>query len=96
MGVNRKVRNEVFARDRGKCTECGKTQAKAKAESRTGLQVHHIDLDPFNDDLANLRLLCVKCHGRVAAAARKQKLAESRYGRDLADRKKSGYERGLR
>lgn len=38
------------------CTECGSTER---------LQVDHIDGDPTNNVLENLRVLCEPCHART-------------------------------
>ena len=35
------------------CEACG---------SRQNLGIHHVDLDHYNDDPANLQVLCVSCH----------------------------------
>lgn len=31
------------------------------------IHVHHIDFDPFNNELKNLQYLCSSCHGKVHA-----------------------------
>jgi hypothetical protein len=45
-------------RDGGKCITCG------VSESEKSLEVDHIDGDPFNNALENLRLLCHGCNVR--------------------------------
>jgi hypothetical protein len=37
---------------RGKCELC----------TEEGKHVHHVDKNPFNNDITNLQRLCVKCH----------------------------------
>jgi 5-methylcytosine-specific restriction endonuclease McrA len=60
------VRDEVFARDQGRCTYKGKTGKRCG--STQALQIDHIQ--PFarggSNDVSNLRLLCAK-HNRLAA-----------------------------
>lgn len=41
------------------CDECGHDGTERKIE------IHHIDRNPFNNELSNLRPLCKSCHGRA-------------------------------
>jgi 5-methylcytosine-specific restriction endonuclease McrA len=41
-----------------------KTSCEACGETEKRLHVHHIDHDPFNNDLSNLITLCPSCHQR--------------------------------
>jgi hypothetical protein len=60
------VRDEVFVRDKGRCTYVGKTGRRCR--SAQALQIDHVE--PFTrggtNTAANLRLLCAK-HNRLAA-----------------------------
>ncbi|MCJ7456099.1 HNH endonuclease [Candidatus Bathyarchaeota archaeon] len=44
----------------GKCQDCGTTE---------DLLVHHIDGNPENAELTNLRLVCGRCHGKYPRGA---------------------------
>ncbi|MDD2473216.1 MULTISPECIES: HNH endonuclease [unclassified Methanoculleus] len=59
----REVRTAVLDRDGGACAVCGAT---------ADLHVHHIDLDPTNDDPENLLTLCGICHARVHTELRRE------------------------
>lgn len=48
-----KLRAQVIARDRGRCTVCGSPHA---------LEVHHLNGDPSGNRLENLATLCRPCH----------------------------------
>ena len=50
------VRTAILERDGEQCAICGGAK---------DLHVHHIDLDPTHDALANLITLCGICHARV-------------------------------
>lgn len=52
------TRGMVLARDGDQCVICG---------NRDGLNIHHIDTDPTNDDPSNLVTLCSFCHARAHA-----------------------------
>ena len=52
-GFSGKVRQLVRERDGNRCLKCGSTK---------NLCVHHSDFQKTNHDLANLVLLCRKCH----------------------------------
>jgi 5-methylcytosine-specific restriction endonuclease McrA len=52
----RKTRAKRIAIDSGRCTECGSTEF---------LHVHHVDGDPTDDRMSNLRTLCEDCHRAV-------------------------------
>jgi len=72
--VAAEVRDEVFARDEGRCSYVARDGTRCG--SRHGLQVDHVQ--PFaaggGNDLANLRLLC---------AAHNKRAAERTFGTDL-------------
>lgn len=50
----RKAKERALARDNHQCCLCG---------SRTGLQVHHVEVDGRPFALENLQTLCIDCHG---------------------------------
>jgi 5-methylcytosine-specific restriction endonuclease McrA len=52
----KQARAAAQRRDGYRCARCGLTNRK------TRLEVHHIDGDPFNNDLANLETLCLRHH----------------------------------
>ena len=53
-GAERRPYRKVRAKDM--CARCG---------DRERLALHHVDLDHYNDDPANLQVLCVSCHSSV-------------------------------
>ena len=57
------IRNAVLERDGQQCSVCG---------SAGDLHVHHLDLDPTNDDPSNLVTLCGICHARVHTELRRE------------------------
>lgn len=59
----KEMRSIIIDRDGQRCAVCG---------SGTDLHVHHIDLDPTNDDPANLVTLCGSCHARVHTELRRE------------------------
>ena len=60
-----KTRAQAIARAQGRC------QLRLTADCRlTGDRVHHRDLDPTNDDPANLAACCQPCHHLAHALAR--------------------------
>ncbi len=63
LGGWREIRTVVLDRDGGVCAVCGSGMA---------LHVHHIDLDPTNDDPGNLIALCGICHARVHTELRRK------------------------
>jgi 5-methylcytosine-specific restriction endonuclease McrA len=50
-----RLRDEIIARDDGKCVRCGSTK---------DLQVHHKDWNHTNNDPSNLETICGECHRR--------------------------------
>ena len=56
-----RIRKRVLERDVYRCRDCG---------AGPPLEVHHVDGDRTNDDLANLKALCTPCH--IAAHDRLQ------------------------
>ena len=63
-GFAGKVRQLVRERDGNRCRQCGSTNT---------LCVHHADFQKTNHDLANLVLLCRKCHTIAHVAHQRQK-----------------------
>jgi HNH endonuclease len=59
----KQARAAAQRRDGYRCVRCGLTNR------RTKLEVHHIDGNPLNNDLANLETLCVT-HHRQAGGGR--------------------------
>ena len=51
---NRRLRARVFAAYGHRCAECGRSDVP--------LEVHHVNTDPTDNRLANLRPLCGDCH----------------------------------
>ena len=51
------------------CAKCGKDCRNSK-NSKSVLQVHHIDENPGNNDLENLIPLCATCHLKIEKEAR--------------------------
>ena len=51
-----KIRKSIGIRDHFQCQECGDYH---------DLVIHHKDINPVNNDLSNLILLCRSCHGRI-------------------------------
>jgi len=62
-GFAGKVRQLVRERDGNRCRQCGSTKH---------LCVHHADFEKTNHDLANLVLLCRKCHTIAHVAHQRQ------------------------
>ena len=60
----KEVRDVILARDGQQCAICGAEQ---------DLHIHHVDLDPTNDDAANLLTLCGICHARVHTELRRER-----------------------
>ena len=53
---------QVLARSGGTCERCG--------TSLHGLRyhIHHKDMDPYNNELSNLLMLCPNCYSRIEGA----------------------------
>lgn len=58
---NARLRMEYFI-GHSECQKCG---------SERNLDVHHIDENPFNNELENLKLLCRSCHIKEHRSGRK-------------------------
>ena len=64
----------IIKKAKHKCSECGKKifhqiikdagYHKTKYERRR-LHIHHIDRNPNNNSIPNLKLVCQKCHGKM-------------------------------
>ena len=52
-----KVADEVMCRSALTCCVCKKRD--------NTIQIHHIDKDPFNNDIENLAVLCLECHNKA-------------------------------
>ena len=59
----KEVRDVILARDGRQCAIC---------DAEQDLHIHHVDLDPTNDDAANLLTLCGICHARVHTELRRE------------------------
>lgn len=59
------------------CHKCGETVEKI-GQARMDGNVHHLDEDPFNNELANLVVMHVLCHQREHPPTAEQKIAISR------------------
>lgn len=57
-GFTRKFKSLIRERDGNTCQRCGKTQASGARP----LDIHHIDHDRLNNDLANLVTVCHPCN----------------------------------
>jgi 5-methylcytosine-specific restriction endonuclease McrA len=67
----KQARAAAQRRDGFRCVRCGLTNRKTK------LEVHHIDGDPFNNDLSNLETLC-QIHHREAGGGTPNRESASR------------------
>jgi len=63
----RTARQLALERDRGRCTACGMNELELR---RYGLKlhVHHVNGNPRDDRLANLRTVCEVCHRQLTSA----------------------------
>jgi 5-methylcytosine-specific restriction endonuclease McrA len=52
----KRIRALALARDAHRCQQCGST---------SDLEVHHIDRDWRNNELANLATVCARCHDAI-------------------------------
>jgi len=79
---HRFIRNELqrLGYDLSKCTECGSETKR--------IHIHHVDGNPWNNVLSNIKLLCSACHvhahGRIGE---KIKITCSWCGREIEDYK---------
>jgi 5-methylcytosine-specific restriction endonuclease McrA len=69
---------QVKERDGWRCQECG---------SPHDLEVHHVDGNPRNNLLRNLRTLCQTCHDKADAKLRKGPAGSWRERREQLDHK---------
>ena len=73
FGIDRKL---IFERDNWSCQECGLTNVSHINEFGNQLTIDHIDgngrnnVNP-NNEINNLRTLCLRCHGRKDILKRK-------------------------
>lgn len=65
----RKMRKLALELARGVCAECG---------SNENLDVHHLDKNPHNNNIENLKVLCVPCHTKVEGHENYKKAAKYR------------------
>lgn len=55
-GFDNKLKKEIIEKNGGKCVIC---------ESTENIEVHHIDNNCENNEVANLTILCDKCHKKI-------------------------------
>lgn len=68
---NGKTTREPLVSLRGhRCERCGLTEWLGE---KIPLHVHHIDGDHYNNELSNLELLCLNCHGLTKSFCRQKK-----------------------
>lgn len=56
-------RQEALERDSSRCVKCGMTDEQHEAKWGRPITVDHIDKDATNNDLNNLQVLYLSCHG---------------------------------
>lgn len=61
---NGKIRLQVLERDNFACVDCGMTDEQHKAKWGRPITVDHINKDRKQNNLDNLKTLCLACHGR--------------------------------
>ncbi|MBN1530692.1 MAG: HNH endonuclease [Thermoleophilaceae bacterium] len=91
-----RARKQALDRDGWRCTQCGKTQEQAKADSPAGrgLEVHHVRGEGVRSRvhrLEHLRTLCRDCHldtlrKQTRPDWRKQKQEQGRRAAEKAER----------
>jgi len=74
------VIKQVVARAKGRCEKCG--------TKLPGLHyhIHHKDMDPSNNELSNLLVLCPNCHSRIGVHEPSEPQKEPSFDRDLERR----------
>jgi len=60
--VPKEVIEQVVARAKGRCERCG------TALNNLRYRLHHKDMDPYNNELSNLLVLCPNCHSMIEGA----------------------------
>lgn len=70
FGGNRDI---VFARDSWICQDCGMSNEQHLLIFNLQLNIHHIDKNKLNNNLSNLKTLCVRCHAKIHNNERKLK-----------------------
>ncbi len=60
MPIPNSVRRVLLERSDGRCEECGRRSSRT-----VRLHTHHLDGNPLNNILENLRVLCASCHGKA-------------------------------
>jgi len=58
-----RIRQHLIKQRGFACEHCG-----CQPEEQTGLHMHHVDEDPFNNEQSNLELLCAACHNAIHSA----------------------------
>ena len=84
------IREKVLKRANESCEVCGRKNGSYDFNHhyqmiQIRLAVHHIDHDPENNDLANLKALCQRCHLK---ADEKERWENRRLNKDWIDGQK--------
>jgi hypothetical protein len=68
----------VLERAQNRCEDCGLENGTMRQDTggRVRLGVHHLDHNPKNNDMDNLRALCEPCHGTYKKVAANENRAE--------------------
>lgn len=68
----------VLERAQNRCEDCGLENGTMRQDTggRVRLGVHHLDHNPKNNDIDNLRALCESCHGGYKKVAANENRAE--------------------
>lgn len=61
QGAAHFVKRFLFRKYNSCCQECGWNSVNVST-GRVPLEIHHIDSNPYNNELSNIMLLCPNCH----------------------------------
>ena len=61
INLNKGIRRYLISLSDGKCSKCGWCEVNVKS-GKVPLQIDHIDGNPLNNSIDNLRVLCPNCH----------------------------------
>lgn len=64
-------RKKVLKRDKYKCCDCGMSREEHKNKFKRDITLDHIDGNRKNNNVRNLKTLCLHCHGRKDGRRRK-------------------------